>query len=74
MGLRLHGDQWVQPSPRWLSCSTEVWPAVAVESESAIRADADRELGHVLLLTSESIAHAVASLSDVWESGGRISG
>ena len=48
MGLRLHGDQWVQPSSRWLSCSTEVWPAVAVESESAIRAGADGELRHVL--------------------------
>ena len=50
MGLHLHSDQWERSPLQWLSCSLEVWSAVVVESESAIRVDAGGELGHGLLL------------------------
>merc|ERR1719414_353328 len=45
----------------------QIWPAVAVESEGAVRVYRDGEFRHIFLLVPESITHAIASICNIWE-------
>merc|ERR1712216_1006636 len=49
----------------------QIWPSIAVESETAIRVDIDGELRDVLLLLTQGVTHAITSSCNVGEGDSR---